>query len=133
MIIILIFISVCFTGAMSFMQLHKVLRNNRNYKILIVFSALLPFTLLLDDITSKKDIANSLVALSPICYLIVYKIFDKQIMSKYNRHIYFYKKYSTDQESVESTWQEFLYQFFLFLIPFFLIGIGKMIYIIIIK
>lgn len=113
------------------MQIHTILGNNKTYKTLFIFAVLLPFTLLLDDLDSKKEIINSLVSFGPISYLIAYKIFDKRILAKYNRHFYFYTKYSSEKESIESTWQEFLYQMFLFFIPFLLIGIGELIFILI--
>lgn len=115
------------------MQIHRVLRNSKTYKTLFIFAVLLPFSLLLDDIDSKEQMINCLVSLGPICYLIAYKIFDKRILAKYNRHLCFYTKYSTEKESIQSTWQEFLYQMFLFFIPILLILIGKLFIVILIE
>ncbi|MFC4816726.1 MULTISPECIES: hypothetical protein [unclassified Flavobacterium] len=118
-------ISFIFTFSMSVFQLHKVLRNDRNYKVVFTIATLLPLLSLIDYLIGDTIAIFNFLSLGPICFLVLYKVFDKIILLKHNRHIYFYTKHSQAKESIESTWEEFFYQTFLFFIPFFLIGIGQ--------
>lgn len=118
-------ISFIFTFIMSTSQLHKVLRNYRNYRVIFIIAMLLPLVSLIDYFISKSFDVFIFLSLAPICFLVLYKVFDKIILLRYNRNIYFYTRYSQEKESIESTWEEFFYQAILFFIPIFLIGVGK--------
>ena len=92
--------------------------------MLILFSGLIAFNFPL----SETEKINSLVSLSPITFLIIYKKFDKISLENYNRHIFFPTKYPPSRELVEATWSERLVQMFLFFIPFLWIGVGLLIF-----
>jgi hypothetical protein len=76
----------------------------------------------------------SLTSLSLVTFLILYKIFDRIIMRKYDRHmhlVYFggpFNRFDYDVNERENTRQENLFQFILFIIPIFWTTLGYIVF-----
>ena len=107
-----------------FTPFYKYLRNSNVYFALL-FLSFLPIIYLAIRFTDFTFIPQFTAILNPLSNLLLYKLFDNIILKKYKRHIYFYRKYSTDIESIESTWLEFLFQMILFSSPLLLAWLGK--------
>ena len=69
-----------------------------------------------------------LLSLSLILFLILYKQFDKIILRKLNRYMYFSTKYLNDKESLDQTSLESLFQVTLVFIPLIFAAIGLLIF-----
>lgn len=132
MVLFIVFICIFFVAIPTYIlpNSQKHLRNSVNYNVLFVSSILIIMTTIFwfDEFVSEKKEELAFIALSPITFLILHKITDLFWQKKYNRHIYFYQKYSQDYESQESTWTEFCFQFLIFIIPFMWITIGNLIF-----
>ena len=104
----------------------KLLRNNTNFKLLIGLSiVIIVFTIIsFNEFITDEVEELAFIALSPLSFLILHRAVDKFWQKKFGRHIYFYKKYSDDKESKESTWKEFFVQILILIIPFFWLIIG---------
>ena len=131
MLFILLFLSIFFVfiPTIIYPPVHKMLRDNVAYISLIIFAIILAIIsgLLFNSSLTETEKINSLISLSPITFLILYRQFDKISIEKHNRHIYFtmrYGNYWSDQESAEATWSEWYLQMSLFFIPLFWAGIG---------
>ena len=48
---------------------------------------------------SKDEKIQTLMSLSPLTFLILYKFFDQMILNRLDRHIFFYMKYGVELES----------------------------------
>ena len=133
MIILYLFFCLLFVWipTIIYTPIHKKLQEKTVYftaciiAIIPIFVAL--FMWLHFSLTETEKV-NSLVGMAPITFLFLYKQFDKFSIEKYGRHIYFYKKYSRDDESQKGTWSEWFFQMILFVSPFFWIGIGLLIF-----
>jgi hypothetical protein len=109
---------------------HKILRSAKFYNyssvvaILILILSMMKYEMLL----SQNEKIQILISLSPILFLILYKQFDKIILRKLNRNIYFSTKYLNDKESLGQTSLESLFQFTLVFIPLICAAIGLLIF-----
>lgn len=128
-----IFFCMFFVGipTMIYPPSHKNLRDETVYfsacLISIIPIIISAFMWLNFSLTETEKI-NSLIGMAPITFLILYKQFDKLSLQEYGRHIYFYKSFSTDEESKNSTRSEWFFQMILFATPFLWIGIGLLIF-----
>lgn len=109
---------------------HKILRSAKFYNyssvvaILILILSMMKYEMLL----SQNEKIQILISLSPILFLILYKQFDKIILRKLNRNIYFSTKYLNDKESLDQTPLESLFQVTLVFIPLICAAIGLLIF-----
>jgi hypothetical protein len=133
MITLILFFCIFFVSipTLIYPPSHKIFRNKKSYAFaygLSIIPIVVSAFMLLNFSLSVTEKVNSLIALSPITFLILYKIFDKLSIEEYGRHIYFSTKYSKDKESLESTWSEWFFQMLLLLNPFLWLGIGILIF-----
>lgn len=111
--------------------LHRLLRRKYLYYfalILSVFPIIVSIIPLLDHPLTETEKGNSLISLSPITFLLLYKKFDERSIKKYNRHIYFITKYGQDKETEQSKLSEWLLQFSLAFLPFLWGMVGSFIF-----
>lgn len=115
-----------FIPTILFPSTHKVLRKQKEFKYILLFTIFLPMLSILLLIFDPDEIENhnSFVSLSPLFFVLLYKYYDNIILHKYGRHIYFYVSYNhalySDDESDESTSLELWLQLSLILFPFLL-------------
>ena len=98
---------------------HKYLRNKIVYICCIVV-AILIFSLSVANYSQNiSPIEKSHIPLyiSPLVFLILYKIFDMIVQRRLNRHMYFWMKYMRNKESLEQTRFEWLLQMVLVFVP----------------
>lgn len=95
---------------------------------LSVLTIILTAKMLLYDTLTPIEKANSLMSLSPLTFLLLYKKINQRSIKKYNRPIYFTTKYGQDRETEESTWSESILQFLLVFIPFLWSLLGSWIF-----
>lgn len=131
-----LFILVClfFTPTFTLFapMTHKIFRNTSVYFYFMLFS----FSLVVIFIFKLNTLANSdktlylASCLSPITFLLLYKLFNKIINLKYGRPIYFYVNYISykDGESENATGIERVLQMILLIIPGFLYYIGSLLF-----
>ncbi|AKQ45871.1 hypothetical protein TH63_09810 [Rufibacter radiotolerans] len=98
---------------------HKYLRNNTVY-ICCIIVAISIFGWSLENYSPNlPQIEKSHMPLyiSPLVFLILYKLFDNIIQKRLERHMYFRMKYMSNKESEEQTWFEWLLQMVLGFVP----------------
>ena len=111
---------------MLYPPVHKVLRNPKIYKSILYFTILLPILSILLLLLDSSDIENhnSFISLSPLFFLLLYKYYDKIILNKYERNLYFFVQFNhsiySDDESDDSTSLELWFKLSLLIIPFLL-------------
>lgn len=111
------------TTVLIYPSLHKILRNKRTFRVLLIISILLPIVSFLSY--NEKIIWNEhtvhFYSFQLLIFLVLYKYYDNYIIKKHNRHIYFFTKYNrvlwTDEESDLITSTEFWLQYSLLLVP----------------
>ena len=105
---------------------HKMFRNKRTYKIILIISTFLPIVALL---TLFREVKNpkisSFITFYPFIFLILYRHFENLILKKHQRHLIFKRKYHVlwrDDESDFATssdnWFQFLISFIPIILPF---------------
>lgn len=129
----LLFYSFFFIWIPTFIYppLHRVLRKKEVYTIAIILAIVpivLSVILLFQGGLTPLEKAHTLISLSPLTFLLLYKKINERSMKKYNRPLYLVSKYGQDRETKESTWIEGLFQFLLVFIPFFWGVIGSWIF-----
>jgi hypothetical protein len=77
---------------------------------------------------SYNEKIQILMSLSPLTFLILYKLFDQIVLNRLGRHIYFYVKLGVDWESDDQTKLEWILQTILVFIPLYLAGLGLLIF-----
>lgn len=100
---------------------HRILRKKNNYSIALILAVvpiLLSALLFFQGSLTPLEKSNSLMSLSPLTFLLLYKEINQRSMRKYNRPIYFITKFGQDKETRQSNWSEFIPQLFLAFIPF---------------
>lgn len=104
--------------------IHKIWRKKRSYNLSLIIALVLPILSILTFQNSFTTIEeqNLFFSICPILFLLFYKYYDRIILKKYNRHIYFYVDWSLnyfidDEESEESTSLEFWLKLSLFIFP----------------
>ena len=104
--------------------LHKILRIQNTYKSILYFTILLPIISILLLFFDSSDIQNhnTFFSLSPLFFLLLYKYYDRLILRKYERHIYFFVQFNhsiySDDESDDSTSLELWLKLSLTIFPF---------------
>jgi hypothetical protein len=109
---------------------HRILREKKTYNMLFYFSILSPlFSIIAYNIEmSLKRKEVLFMSLYLLFFLLMYKYFDNYILKKYQRNLYFKKKYNSvwhDQESDEVESIEEWFQFGLTILPLILCYILK--------
>ncbi len=111
---------------------HKIFRNSLIYFFSLIFALVIAIIFLFKlNITLQTDkVFYFVCSLSPITFLLLYKLFDYIIKLKFNRHIYFFVNFISykDGESENRTWLDHLFQMILFIIPGFWFYIGYLIF-----
>ena len=104
--------------------IHKIWRKKRSYNLSLIIALVLPILTILTFQNSFTTIEKQSLFFSicPILFLLFYKYYDRIILKKYNRHIYFYVSWNLnyfidDEESGESTSLEFWLKLSLFIFP----------------
>ena len=77
---------------------------------------------------SKDEKIQTLMSLSPLTFLILYKFFDQMILNRLDRHIFFYMKYGVDWESDDQTKLEWILQTALIFVPLYWGALGLLIF-----
>lgn len=104
--------------------LHKILRDQKTYKSIFYFTIFLPIISILLLLFDSADIENhnSFISFSPLFFLLLYKYYDRIILSKYGRHIYFFVRFNhslySDDESDKTTSLELWLGISLTIFPF---------------
>jgi purine-cytosine permease-like protein len=106
------------------------LRKKVNFRIVSIIACIpIILTLLILLFSLEDERRFSFYCLVPLTMLFMYKCADYYILKKFNRHFYFYKKYSNGLESKNATWIEFLIQMSIAFIPlFFWTYLGELIF-----
>ncbi|MDR0227491.1 MAG: hypothetical protein LBI72_00245 [Flavobacteriaceae bacterium] len=100
---------------------HRLLQTKNIYSIALgvaILLILLTIIMLFNEPLTPIEKSNSLMSLSPLTFLLLYKKVNQRSMRKYNRPIYFTTKYGQDKETRQSNWSEMLLQFLFAFIPF---------------
>ncbi len=96
------------------------LRKKVNFRIVAIIACIpIILTLLILLFSLDDERRFSFYCLVPFTILFMYKCADNYILKKFNRHFYFYKKYSDGFESKNATWIEFLIQMSIAFVPLF--------------
>lgn len=101
--------------------LHKQLQEKYIYNFalgLAILPIVLSVILWFYHTLTPIEQSNSLMSLSPLTFLLLYKKMNQRSMKKFNRPIYFITKYGQDRETEQSTWSEWLPQSLFAFIPF---------------
>jgi hypothetical protein len=133
----LLFIAILFTFFPTIVipYSHRLFRNKYTFLFMlflaIIFSVATYFVF--DVRLTRGDKINSLLGLAPLTFCILYKVFDKIILTTKGRHIYFYTKLNSflfvDPESNDATYTEFIIQMFLCFFPIIIwIIVGNLIF-----
>jgi hypothetical protein len=108
---------------------HTFLHVNKYYFIALLIS----FSIAFFAFVNKDDFAADgyemvfvFYSLSPLTLILLHKLFDKIIMSKLNRHLYFKTKGGDDIETMNAKWYEFAIQMFLMAIPIWTMSIPNL-------
>ena len=120
--------SICcafiFIPTILYPPIHKILRNQKTYKSILYFAIMLPIIsilLLIFDITDIEN-HNPFISLTTLFFLLLYKYYDRIILHKHKRHIYFFVSFNhslySDDESDESTSLELWLKLSLMIFPF---------------
>ncbi|NDK56665.1 hypothetical protein [Pontibacter fetidus] len=98
---------------------HKYLRNNIVYACCTIVAILIFGWSIANYNQTTSPIEKSHIPLyvSPIVFLILYKVFDNIVQRRLGRHIYFWMKFMRNKESVEQTFFEWLLQMVLVFVP----------------
>ncbi len=128
---IVVAISILFIWLpLGFPSVHKILRNKKIYNSFLFLSILLPiisFATWYNGINNNQK-SSSFMTFCPILFLILYKFFDNIILKKYNRHIYFYRRYNIICKDVESDYAKSIdrwFQFLVIIIPMISCGVAS--------
>jgi len=120
---VLVFTFICvffvFIPGLIHVKLIKYLRTSKYYNRAVISAIILIIISILmwEDFEIQKNIHLRFVGFAPLLFLILFKILNNIWNLYLKRDLYFYQKYSNDIESINSTWKEFLIQFFIVFFP----------------
>lgn len=99
--------------------IHKYLRNRIVFICYIVIGVLISgiYTANYVHNLSTLEKSHAPFYISPLVFVILYKVFDMIVQRKLNRHMYFNTRYATNKESLEQTTLEWLLQLILIFVP----------------
>ncbi len=113
-------------------MIHKMFRDSFTYFISIICSLGLFVLFAFKTVAAPESdkVMYFVCCVTPITFLLLYKIFDFIVKWKFNRHIYFFANFIgyKDGESENATWLDQSFQMILFIIPGLWWWIGDLIF-----
>lgn len=99
--------------------IHKYLRNNLVYTCCLIIAISIFGWSVANYSENLPPIEKSHTPfyIGPLVFMILYKVFDKIVQRRLDRHMYFWMKFMRNKESVEQTFYEWLLQMILGFVP----------------